>query len=164
MVTFNRHYARLVAKVLKKSAIYFLLFILAFIVSEPAYYYIHEYGHMNVAKEYEWNYFINYTNHISYITDSRGIPYAAPTSIIAEGAANATNEQLFKFYIKPYVLSFTIPVLMLFLMTLVPAKRKNQYVEIFFAFLALWLLINASASVYVFREGSDMWKIAHLFS
>ncbi|MFH1471772.1 MAG: hypothetical protein ABIF85_02645 [Nanoarchaeota archaeon] len=76
---------------------------------------------------------------------------------------NATKEQLFTFYMKPLIFSFTAPVLLLFLMTLVPATRKNRYLEIFIAFLAFWLLISASEYAYVFGEGSDMWQVAHLF-
>lgn len=159
-----RQCTRLLSKASKPFVTYFLLSILAFLVAEPLSYYIHEYGHVSAANKYGWNYSVNYTSHMAYITDSAGIPYVAPTSVSAEGTMNATQEQLFTFYMNPLVLRFTIPSLMLFLMALVPAKRKNRYAEIFIAFLALWLLISASEYAHVFREPSDMWKLAHLFS
>ncbi|MFH1472470.1 MAG: hypothetical protein ABIF85_06220 [Nanoarchaeota archaeon] len=157
-----KHYARLAFKALKKPVIYFLLFILAFFVAAPTYYYIHERGHQSEAKLYGWNYTTSYGQHeLTFL--GINMSYTAPDKVEAYGGINGTKEQFFNFYITPVAIGFTTPIFLLLFLVLIPRKYKNRYVEVFVAFFAFALFADAFNSLYVF-DGGDMWQIAHLFS
>ncbi|MBU4300820.1 MAG: hypothetical protein ABIF85_03565 [Nanoarchaeota archaeon] len=157
-----KRYANLASKALKKPVIYFLLFILAFFLAAPTYYYIHERGHQSEAKLYGWNYTTSYGHHeLTYL--GINMTYTAPDKVEAYDNNNATKEQQFSFYITPVAIGFTTPIFLLLFMVLIPPKYKNRYVEVFIAFFAFALFADAFNSLYEF-DGGDMWRIAHLFA